>query len=86
MKLYLEGYFFSHSLCLEFDIASWDVLRFFPLLSGETRDLRTKLLIGNIWKSSGVNENLTPIPNATYHIPRSKLSAKINARFTLHTQ
>lgn len=86
MNLCSEGYFFSPSLCLEFNIASWACVGTFPLLSGETRDLRTKLLIGNIWKSSGVNENLTLIPNATYHIPRSKLSAKINARFTLHTQ
>lgn len=79
-------FFPPHSLCLEFNIASWACVGIFSLLSGETRDLRTKLLIGNIWKSSGVNENLTWIPNATYHIPRSKLSAKINARFTLHTQ
>lgn len=44
-----------------------------PLPSGETRGLRTKLLIGNVWKSPGVNENLTLIPNATYHIPLSKI-------------
>lgn len=86
MKLCSEGDFFLHSPCLELNIVSWACVGNFSLLSGETRDLRTKLLIGNIWKSSGVNENLTRIPNATYHIPRSKLSAKINARFTLHAQ